>query len=1434
MLPFLQTRRSAVCLIALLSLLSIFQAQNASAASSLFLDQPPRYPAGGSNAVAVAVGDFNRDGKLDAVVANSNTNNIGVLLNNGNGFQAAVGYSVGRGPTAVAVGDLNGDGWLDLVVANSTDGTVSVLLGNGDGTFRAAVNFAVGRSPSSIAIADFNHDGRPDLAVANQSDGTVAMLLGSGDGTFGTASMVYAGYRATPTSIAAGDLNSDGNLDFVVSDSANNTVNVLNGNGDGTFQPPRLFSLASVPISVVVADLNADGRQDVAVASYCPVASSCFHFPGNDGVTVLLGNGDGTLQSGVTYPRSGNQASSMVSGDFNGDGVPDIAVTYLNSNTVGIFLGKGDGTLLPAISYGSGDAPMSLCVGDFNGDGKSDLVAVNNAAGSYVSLLLGDGNGRFQSAPSFDSGGQNPLAVAVADVNGDGQPDLLVTSEQCPIVGCFGTFLNVLLHQSDGTYRLAANYNHIGFPIVGDVNGDGKLDLVVVSNTPGMASVLLGNGDGTFQPAVDYASGGQAAVSVTLADVNGDGRPDLVVASGCSQTTCPGTVGVLLGNGDGTFQAAVTYGSGGQNPASLVVGDVNGDGRPDLVVANGCAIAGCTNGVVSVLVGNGDGTFQAAVAYSPGGQPALNVAIGDTNGDGKPDLIVSNACPYPSCKTAAVSVLAGNGDGTFQAPVSYSLGGPNASVVAAIDVNGDGKLDLVVENSVSVASCTNCTAAVMLGNGDGTFQPAVNNGSAYVYPGAVTVGDVNGDGKPDLLMPQLCTDSLCANGMITVLRNMAPGFRYGTSTAIVASANPVYVYQPVTFTATVTPTFNGGTITGSVTFYQRSFAIATVPVNNGQAIFTTSSLPVATYPISAIYDGDGTYLPSTSQILREAVQPRIPSATTVTSSPNPSIYGQFVTFTAHVSSSGGTPTGTVTFMNSLASLGAAPLVNGTATLTMSPTTAGSYAVTAVYSGDSTIEVSNSAPITQTVNQATSAITIASSVNPSLYNQTITFTAVVSSNSGTPPGYVTFMDGTNSLSLVTLSNGNATFSTSGLSLGSHSITANYAGHQDFTDASASVKQIVNQDPSTTALASGLNPSIAGQSVTYSATVTSQFSTPSGTLTFLDGATSLGIANLINGVASFTGLRPTAGTHSITASYNGDNYNLPSTTSLVQTVNKATTVVTLAASSNPASVNQSVSFLPLVTSQYGSSVSGTITFKQGTKTLATLPYRTPYANVFTPAGTYPISAIYSGDSQNLASTTVLNEVIVAPATTNTSVVSSINPTVIGQSVTFTASITSAAGSIPNGEVVTFYDGATATGTGTTAAGTATLTTSFLSAVPHAIKASYSGDVYFKPSFSTITEVVALAPSITNLTSSPNPSIHGQAVVLTATVTTSAPVGATGSVTFKNGTTTLATVQLVGGVATFTTKALPAGTLTITAAYNGNAQAAKSSGTTSQTVN
>jgi len=507
---------------------------------------------------------------------------------------------------------------------------------------------------------------------------------------------------------------------------------------------------------------------------------------------------------------------------------------------------------------------------------------------------------KFASAVAYGSGGPYSYSVAVADLRSNGQLDLVVTN-YCQIGGqdsCQGTGeVAVLLGNGDGTFQPAVVYStgayFATFVAVGDLNSDGIPDLVVADQcvsyvqnecTGSGVSVLLGNGDGTFQSAVTYGSGGYPAYSVAVGDLRGNGILDLVVTNAGFECDDP-SVGVLLGNGDGTFQPAVTYDTGGSCAASVAVGDVNGDGIPDLIVANYCYDnCGYPNGLVGVLLGNGDGTFQPAVTYDSGGEFADSVALGDLRGNGIVDVVVANewADGTGGWKHGEVGVLLGNGDGAFQPAVSYAAHGnggtgssdvePGIGSLAVADVNGDGIPDVVVVEPCDVVKdhvyCVSSGEVnVFLGNGDGTFQSPITYGSGGAPASALAIADLNGDGRPDLAVANMCSTS-CSNpeGIAGVLLNET---YYASKTVLASSPNPSQVNQTVTFTATITPGVSNGEV---VTFYNGKTEIGTGTTTNGVATLSTSFSSAGKFTIKASYPGDAFRKPSSGSVKQVVTQ----------------------------------------------------------------------------------------------------------------------------------------------------------------------------------------------------------------------------------------------------------------------------------------------------------------------------------------------------------------------------------------------------------------------------------------------------------------------------------------------------------------------------------------------------------------------------------
>ena len=629
------------------------------------------------------VGDFNGDGKLDLATADAKSkNNVAIFLGNGDGtFQAGKISLVSGAPTFLAVGDFNGDGKLDLAVAVGKDNDVSILLGNGDGTLQPAVSYAAGEDPYSLAVADFNKDGKPDLAVVNRKSNNVSILLGNGDGTF----QPPQDYATAPgaTAVVAADFDQDGNTDLAVASPSTNTISILLGNGDGSFQAqvPHPVDHAG---SLVAADMNGDGKPDLVVSGWADTLRP---------PAILLGNGDGTFQPPVNYEPDGNL---IVVADLNGDGVPDLAVgsnqmRQATNDNVTILLGKGGGVFVPPLkSYPVLSDAVFLAVGDFNGDGRADL-AVADEGSNAVSILLNNGAGGFQPRVDYAVLKQ-PVSIAVGDFNGDGKPDLAVAEYGANAI-------SILLGNGDGTFRSSVSYGlGIGSPtsvVAADFNGDGKLDLAISDEGVNMGvkvSVLLGNGDGTFQPRVEYPIY-HAPVSAYLAvaDFNGDGIPDVAVVT--SNEGDGRHFFVLPGEGDGTFGRPVS--SSVQEvylyPEPVAVADFNGDGKPDLLSGGG------------VFLGNGDGTFRLGTVLIGAllAEGLGSSAVGDFDGDGKPDVAAVDAFGGTDVFGGFINIYLGNGDGTFGPVTTFFAGifdGVPSDFVAVGDFNGGGKPDLAVVN----------------------------------------------------------------------------------------------------------------------------------------------------------------------------------------------------------------------------------------------------------------------------------------------------------------------------------------------------------------------------------------------------------------------------------------------------------------------------------------------------------------------------------------------------------------------------------------------------------------------------------------------------------------------------------------------------------------------------------------------------------------
>lgn len=624
-----------------------------------------------------------------------------------------------------------------------------------------------------------------------------------------------------------------------------------------------------------------------------------------------------------------------------------------------------------------------------------------------------------------------------------------------------------------------------------------------------------------------------------------------------------------------------------------------------------------------------------------------------------------------------------------------------------------------------------------------------------------------------------------------------------TTTTVLATSNPSIGFGGVlTLTASVSANTTA-VPTGAVTFMEGTTVLGSGNLSSGWTTLNISTLPAGTHSITAIYAGDGNFSGSSSPPLTQTVTTGVVTTTTVAGSENPASYGSIVTYTASVStSSGGTPTGNITFKDGTAILATVPLSSGAswATLNCGPGQGcatfgpGSHTITAAYSGDSNFSPSISAALAQMVNKAMTTTVVTSSSASTGFGGTVTFTASTASAGGTPTGTVTFFDGSVTLGSASLSTGWTTISISTLSLGAHAITASYAGDPNFAGSTSAVytQTVTGNVSTTTAITSSAASAAYGDFLTFTASITTASGgTPSGNIVFKDGAATLSTVPLRSGASwavlncgpgqACTSLSP--GSHSITAAYSGDTDFVPSTSvPLSQSISQTATTTALTTSSPSVGFGGTVTFTAsVITTSGGGTPTGTVTFFDGSTTIGSGTLSTGWTtlNISTfSAGPHSITAVFAGDTNFRGSTSAVSEVqITVPTTTTVTVASS---AVAGAPVTITATVTASPGT-PAGSV-TFKDGNNVLGMATLTNGTGTFTTATLAAGAHSLSATYTGDTTFMSSASPAASLSVAQDFTVGGPTTPSLSVvAGQSAALTITIA-SQPGGFTAPVQFS----------------------------------------------------
>lgn len=1097
--------------------------------------------------INLVAGRLHDSGTLD-IIAQEPTNKLVYAIRANPALHSLLSVSFGSlpdGTGAATVADLNNDGHGDLLIDGFNASSAQIFLGNGNGLSQAAPNpatpntrFSGTSGVHSLLIQDVNYDGVPDL-IAEGTAGHIDVFPGNGDGTFQTASIGGTGLLDGTTGngghlIVAADLNNDNLLDALTITPAG--VSTLLGQGTQYLGLKAISNAGPTGgnghPSYVTADFNGDGFLDLAVDS-------------PEGIAILFGVGDGTFQTSQAF-AAGAPAQSATLGTFTASGHLDAAVS-INSAQAQLLLGQGDGTFLaapaPTITQAANPALWStIAAGDFNNDGKLDLAITADGPAAHLPTLgvgtliqYGLGNGTFTVPPYISSHG-NPgsgayfgTAIAGPGLGLSGHPGLInldpnhlwTISDSTQPPGPYATDIATLTDPH--AHNLVA---------AGPLHGGTLPDLIVQDE--GSLKLYLNSPTG-------YAP-------TPAGDLSIDG----------SLTTPGRAVAPALGP---TFGGTVPTSSGGLGfPAaigSMVIADLDGDGDNDLLVAydNMAADHAAPNqntapNYLYIWYGSGGGKFLATARHPVNPlilTPARNdyqLAIADLNGDKIPDLIMSDGY--------VITVAYGVGDGTFGAEKHF-LAGQGINTVSVGDVNGDGIPDLVLANGGAVLTNPVASHETLATN------PDVNTGGITVLLNQTPQAPPP---APTSLALALCVDD--------------PGslFPCGTPLSNTPLVNPITMYfgQVLDGVAVESST----NLAGTITFYDGTRVFCTIPANltgagpMGNACPTNAgNFHAGNRSVDAVYSGDATHAPSTSNSIQVRVFPDL-TTSAIVSSLNPATAGQPVTFTATVTGNFAIPYGTVDFFDLVTPIGSSTLdATGHATFTTSTLAVGSHPISVAYQGNSDFnpvaaplalltQIIKPAAITQ---QPTTTYLVAIGPTTIYFNQPANsrYYTTVADPSHPPTGTVTVQDNGVSIPYCTAIPYGTTcpYAAGGsnrLTVGTHSLVVLYNG-DPLNAPSASAPLVFTVLPATSAatLVSSLNPAPLGASVTFTATLTGNPVLPTGSIAFFDGATLLATTSLdATGNATYTTGTLALGTHPITVVYAGNTSFTPATSAVLNQV------------------------------------------------------------------------------------------------------------------------------------------------------------------------------------------------------------------------------------------------------------------------------------------